>query len=386
MKKQKTFLFVIITLFLGCREPYDPSLENGVVSYLVVEGMINASGVTTIQLSRSRPLSEKEVKQFETGATIEIESDDNNRFALTDRGEGVYTSAANMLPQDRKYRLRIKTSAGKEYLSAFAAVKVTSAVTASWHRNAEGVEITASTADPSKTSLYYQWLTEETWEINSPLVSQFVVVSRTPQFSLRRRTLQERENAYRCWATLRSGNILTANTSKQSDDLVKGFPLVKIPNGSEKLAVRYSILVSQYAISKEAYEFYEVMKKNTEKMGSIFDPQPSLIRGNITCTTDPGEIVVGFIDCSVSSSQRIFITSEEAGNWKSSLVCQTSYVQNSLIDLRRELSTDAIMIADPLIADYAGPTGEEIILGYNIARADCLDCRLRGNNVKPDFW
>src|SRR5690606_38038743 len=132
---------------------------------------------------------------------------------------------------------------------------------------------------------------------------------------------------------------------------IKGFTLVKIPNGSEKLTVRYSMLVSQYAISKEAYEFYEIMKNNTEKMGSVFDPQPSLVRGNITCTTDPGEIVVGFIDCSVSSSQRIFITSEEAGNWPDSRVCQTSYVQNSLTDLRRELSTDAVMIADHLVAD-----------------------------------
>lgn len=386
MQKQNIFLLMIITLLLGCREPYDPTLENGVVSYLVVEGMINASGVTTIQLSRTRPLSEEEIKQFETGATVEIESDNNARFALTDRGGGVYTSASNVLPQDRRYRLRIKTTAGKEYLSTFAAVKVTSAVTVSWSQNAEGVQITASTADPSNTSLYYQWLTEETWEINSALKSLWVVESRTPRFSLRRRTPEERENAYRCWATLRSENILTANTTAQSEDMVKGFSLVKIPNGSEKLTVRYSMLVSQYAISKEAYEFYEIVKKNTEKMGSVFDPQPSLVRGNITCTTDPGEIVVGFIDCSVSSSQRIFISSEEAGNWNSSRVCQTSYVQNSLIDLRRELSTDAIMIADHLVADYPDPTGEEIILGYNIANADCLDCRLRGSNIRPEFW
>lgn len=376
---------MMIAFFLGCREPYDPAIENGVSSSLVVEGMINAEGVTTIQLSRTRSISEKESKQTESKAIIEIEGDNNSKFALTDQGEGVYRSAYQSLPRDRRYRLRIKTSAGKEYLSAFAAVKITPQVSVSWNQDDRGVVISASSKDLSNQTPYYQWLTEETWEINSPLRSNYRVV-RTPTLMVSQRSAKDKQDAYQCWATAFSSNILTASTSAQSDDIVSGFPVVTISKGSEKLDVRYSILVSQYAISKEAYEFYEVMKKNTEQMGSVFDPQPSLIRGNIISVTDPKETVVGFVDCSIVSSSRIFITSEQAGNWKSSPDCQKKYVQNSLVDLRRELANDDIMVADALIADYPNASGGEIILGYNLAYASCLDCRLRGNNIKPSFW
>lgn len=371
-------------MFVGCREPYDPALENKVISYLVVEGNINASGVTTIEISRTQRLSEKEVRKFETGASVEIESDNSTKYVVSDRGKGLYTSAANTLPKDRKYRLRIKTTMGKEYLSEFAAVKVTQPVTVSWSKDANGVEILANTTDPTKQSQYYQWLTEETWEIQSPLPTFFVVLR--PSIVVDRRSAQDRIDASLCWTTVRSANILTATTRAQSDDLIKGFSLQKIPNGSERLSVRYSVLVSQYAISKEAYEFYEVLKKNTEKLGSVFDPQPSLVRGNITCTTDPEEIVIGFIDCSIPTTQRIFITSKEAGDWKSSLVCQPSYLQNTLTAIRGAFPNDETMISTALIADYPSSSGGEIILGYNIVKADCVDCRLRGNNIRPSFW
>lgn len=379
-----TIVIFALVLFQHCREPYDPAMENNVVSYLVVEGMINTDGVTTIQLSRTRRVSEKENRQVESGAVVEIESDNNNRYALADRGEGIYRSGFNALPKDRRYRLRIKTSAGREYLSTFAAVKLTPPVTVSWKQDSKGVLISGSSKDPTNQTIYYQWLTEETWEINSPLRSTFYI-ERTPAFRILQRTGQDRENAFQCWTNALSSNILTASTIAQSDDIVIGFPLVTILNGSDKLEVRYSILVSQYAISKEAYEFYEVMKKNTEQMGSVFDPQPSLVRGNVTSTTDPEETVIGFIDCSVASSSRIFITSQEAGNWKSSRVCQAKFVENDLTALRRELATDELGIVRA-VYEFNPITGREALIGYDVANASCIDCRLRGTNVKPSFW
>lgn len=385
IKKQATCFLMMMFLLSHCREPYDPALENGVFSFLVVEGAINANGITTITLTRTQRISEKEAKKFETRATVEIEGDNNTRVALTDRGNGVYTSASNILPRDRRYRLRIKTSAGNEYLSEFTTVRVAQPVSATWTQDAEGVELMASTTDPTGQSRYYQWVTEETWEINSALPSYFEVV-RTPAFDIKRRTGQDVENAFRCWNTLRAANILTVSTAAQSADVVSGFSLSKIPNGSEKLDVRYSMLVIQHAISREAFEFYEVLKKNTEQMGSVFDPQPSLVRGNIRCVTDPDETVIGFIESSVPSTYRIFITSEQAGNWQSSLVCPTTYVTISPLELRTSLRTNETAISAAVVADYPDEYGFEIILGYNIAKSECVDCRGRGNNVRPSFW
>ncbi|MDO3626770.1 DUF4249 family protein [Mucilaginibacter sp. BT774] len=72
-------------------------------------------------------------------------------------------------------------------------------------------------------------------------------------------------------------------------------PILSIASSAEKLSVEYSILVKQYALSADAYKFYANLKKNTEQLGSIFDAQPSAIRGNIHFVTTPAEPVIGYL-------------------------------------------------------------------------------------------
>ena len=74
----------------------------------------------------------------------------------------------------------------------------------------------------------------------------------------------------------------------------------------------YSINVKQYALSHEAYLFFEKIKKNTEQLGSIFDPQPSELQGNIHCITNPAETVVGYVDISEEKVQRNFYQEYES--------------------------------------------------------------------------
>jgi hypothetical protein len=382
MGKHKIGLIFIFSLLLACREAYDPVLENDVPSYLVVEGMINANGVTTIELGRTIHYAEKMVRQFELGAQVEIEGDNSTRFPLTDQGKGLYTSDNQVLARDRKYRLKIKTAAGKEYLSAFVVVNVSAPVTATWTQDEAGVKVMANTVDVTKQA-YYHWVTEETWEIISPLPTTYMIV-RNPanalQISTKERESDDILKAKRCWATLRSGNILTASAAGFSGGIISGLPLAAIPNGSDKLVTRYSMFVTQYAISREAFEFFELMKKNTETMGSLFDPNPTQIRGNISNTSDPKEIVIGFVDCSVSTSSRIFISAKDANDWKSSMVCEASNIYNTPIDLRANFPNDVMMISEAIWGEAISP------IGFTIARAECVDCRLKGNNVRPSFW
>jgi hypothetical protein len=383
MRNLNAGLLFIFSLLLACREAYDPVLENDVPSYLVVEGMINANGVTTIELGRTIHYTEKMVRQFEEGARVEIEGDNGTRFPLSSQDKGIYISGANTLARDRKYRLYIRTTAGKEYLSDYVTVNTSMPVSANWKQDASGVKVLANTSDPIKQA-YYHWVTEETWEIVSPLPTTYAIV-RNPanplQVSNRVREGDDINNAKRCWATQRSGNILTASAAVYSDGLISGLPLADIPNGSDKLVTRYSMLVTQYVISKKGYEFFELLKKNTETLGSLFDPNPTQIRGNIRSTTDPREIVIGFVDCSTSSSSRIFISAQEANDWKSSTVCETTSIYNTPPDLRTNFPNDRMMISEAIWGESLSP------IGFTIARAECVDCRVKGGtNVRPAFW
>ena len=90
---------------------------------------------------------------------------------------------------------------------------------------------------------------------------------------------------YKCWNTLEFSTIILGSTEKLTSDVVY-LPVQYIEPHSEKLSVLYSINLRQYAISHDQYLFLQKMKKNTEQLGTIFDPQPSEISGNIHCLTD----------------------------------------------------------------------------------------------------
>ncbi|MBD0295433.1 MAG: DUF4249 family protein, partial [Flavisolibacter sp.] len=111
------------------------------------------------------------------------------------------------------------------------------------------------------------------------------------------------------------------STTRLSDDVVYLMPLVSIPNRSDKLGVRYSILVKQYALDKQTYEFYQQMKKNTESIGSIFDPQPTVLTTNIHSVSNPDEKVIGYVTVATMQEKRIFIAASELSNWGYRLVC-----------------------------------------------------------------
>ncbi len=370
--------------FSGCKESYDPSMESGVQDYLIVEGFINANGVTGIQLSRSVKLSEAGLIKPEKGAVLQIEGDDNTRYPLTFKEKSLYQSEWLELSPGNKYRLRIRTAGGDEYLSDYSDVRYSPAVEVSWDQQDDEVRLYANTEDPAGEAKYYQWTYEETWEVRSVRLSLYEVKLTVPLVSISERTLESMKELFVCWANDTPTNILTSTTAALAENRVSNFPLVFIPNGHDKLAVRYSVLVRQCAIPRGAYEFLELMKKNSEQMGSLFDPMPSSVKGNIHNIHDPDKLAVGYVFTAKASEKRIYITSEEAGNWESSLLCLEAGLRTSdYAAIEKHFRNGRNEIADKLeLVDFNGNR----YYVWQAYPAACLDCRLRGGTVKPDFW
>ena len=57
-----------------------------------------------------------------------------------------------------------------------------------------------------------------------------------------------------------------------------------------KLAQVYSLSVKQYALTANAYTFWNLLKTNTEQLGTIFDAQPSSSVSNIHAVSNPGNL------------------------------------------------------------------------------------------------
>jgi hypothetical protein len=362
---------MVLVSCISCRDKFDADVQSQEQSFLVVEGNLNAgSDSTIIRLTKTVALGASARVVIENNATLTVEGKDNTTRTLTGRGGGYYVSADLNLFIGTEYRLRIRTISGKEYLSDYVKARATPAIDSINSEELEdGLWVYANTHDPSGESRYYHWNFDETWEINSKFYSGYIYENG----SVRPRNLPA-EQVFYCWKYDTSKTILLANSKNLAEDKIFKAPLTSIPFNSEKLSVRYSIRVRQYAVDREAYNFFELMKKNTEDIGGIFTPQPSELRGNIRCISDPSEYVLGYITVSTVETERIFVRiSRPAFN----MYCPIKIV-TTIPD-----STQFYFGS----GDYMPYSFDFNELTYPSSVPSCVDCRERGGSLtKPSFW
>jgi hypothetical protein len=170
------------------------------------------------------------------------------------------------------------------------------------------VNINVNAHDPANKTIYYRWDYVETYIIHSyfdtDLKLQTVpfdtVVIITPPAQI-----------FVCWPSDTSSTVLLGSTAKLRQDVISQSTIASIPLNSDKFAFRYSILVKQYALTADAYNYWRILKTNTEQLGTIFDAQPSGPPGNIHCITTPSEPVIGYLSVGAVSQVRIYINNSD---------------------------------------------------------------------------
>lgn len=363
---------------IACVESFDLPVQEGDVRFLVVDGYLDTSdGEIDLNLLRAAAITETEFSP-ETNAVVALEDSDGNLFTLHEYSDGKYKTTTPLLDVGREYRIYIKTTAGKEYRSLFVPIKETPEITeVSWTAEPDGVQVTLDSEDKDMNTRYYRFTYVETWEYHSRYPSYWKVQGD----SIVMRELNELID--KCYRTQQSTVILTTTTSGLTEDKVTDFDLVFLPKGTEKLSRRYSILVKQTAISQETYDYYQKLKTTSQNLGTLFDPQPSKVTGNISNISDPAEIVLGYFDVGRSTEKRIFIHPQqlpaELQVVDDPLLCYVDTVKTIAIS---SFSTTANHLLIYQIYDEALGT-----IDYTYGPKECIDCRLKGGvTTKPAFW
>ena len=376
MNWEKKVFFLIVLITAGCKEEFNPPVTPLETNYLVVEGFINAQGRTNILLSRTAQLKDTAVMKTEQGAEVTIMGDDNSAILLAENTPGHYQSDSVGLNNSKKYSIVIKTVEGKEYLSDYVAVKQTPPIdSVSWRWENNGVNIYVNSHDEQTNSRYYKWTYEETWEVRS----KWEVLAGYVNGNVSARNREEIKKMFYCWHSQNSTSILLGSTAQLTDNIISMVPVVNIPANGEQLAIRYSVLVKQVVLDKPLYEFYQIMKKNTETTGSIFAPLPTDLSTNIHCISKAEEKVIGYMSVSTEERERIFISNAEVPGWNYQSGCISILVDN---DPSGSLSVFANNGLIPYGIKYMGING----VGFYASTEFCMDCRTRGSNLKPSFW
>jgi hypothetical protein len=394
---------------LACRERYGLPLESPQTGFLVVEGNILVGDTTRINLSRTSPIAERRLAP-ERGASIQIEGSDNSIYQLAEQADtaGLYKSNTIVQNNNVQYRLTIRAG-GKEYQTKWLDVIKTPQIdSVTWKRDEfdNGVTITAASSGNGGDSRYYKWDYDEVWEFHSKYESTaYFTYVLNPNGTKDYRCMdvtrdgvtynsclepwyypptgRRNDSMYTCWKYQKSSNLNIGSTAAQTDNVLMR-PVRKIPVNAWELSWLYSILVKQMGLSKDGYEFYRILEANSESLGTIFDAQPSELKTNLLCITNPSEKVIGFVDATNVQSRRLFISIRQLPDWR-----YYEYVSDCTDTLQKKYLTYEEQVEYNLV-----PTLTEVIRGgpphmvmlKGLTYEFCADCRTRGVHRKPSFW
>jgi len=383
-------LSIFLLLCTNCQKPYQPAIISVNPNYLVVEGVINSgSDSTFITLTRTALLNSKSIKP-ETGATVTVESDKNDTYNLSEVKPGIYGANNLNLPTDRNYRLHIFTFENKEYASDFVENKISPPIDSVFYKPlTAGVQFYVSSHDPSNKTRYYKWDYDETWSYFSIYFSQLLY--RNHQLNFR----DPDSTVYTCYRHANPSNsFYVSNSTALSQDVIAHFPIGYVAASTGKITHVYSLNVKQTAITADAFKYWQNLKKNTEQLGSIFDPYPSTTLGNMHPVGNTKEGVLGFISVSTVSSKRIFFAGRSLPYQYPRFVpppdpadCVAGFLPLEPLSTLAAREEHAFFSGDTIPTVVVESLATFKVIGYSYAAKICVDCRVvGGTNIRPPYW
>jgi Domain of unknown function (DUF4249) len=148
-----------------------------------------------------------------------------------------------------------------------------------------GIQTSVSFKDPVETENYYRW-TASGFHIR---LSTGVPTGGTICCN-------------RCWVLKQETSVNLFSDLLINGNLVKKYPVFRSPFYA---IGNHFIEVQQYTISKDAYLFWSRYKDQQQRTGSIFDPLPASLTGNVVNTTNLKDVALGFFEVSAVSHKRL---------------------------------------------------------------------------------
>jgi hypothetical protein len=183
-----------------------------------------------------------------------------------------------------------------------------------------------------------------------------------------------------CWISGNSNNINIKSTVVLDEDRIIRHPVNYISNSTDRLKIKYSILVNQYSMNENEYIYWKQLQNLTVQVGGLYDMIPASIPNNLRCIDNPEEKVLGYFSVSAKSSRRIFIKDNFSGIIDLYADCISDTLHTDYVDNIPDLNTSFWVLLIQK-GSFTRP-------GYTVITDSrgCADCTVRGTNIKPDFW
>lgn len=380
---QIILLIAVGALAITCVEPFEVETE-------VFEDALVVDATITDEMKRQLILLNRAylLEEFnpipEENADVRIIDNQQNEYIFQEIAPGQYVSINEFAAQnDRNYQLLIATSNGRSYTSKteqlpeFDPIENLSAIRTANENDQDGMAIIVNFRS-SENPKYYRYEYEETYKIIAPQWKGERVVSFFPQVI----TFPIEGQEHICYNSNTSEGINNASTVSSTGDRVNQFIIRFIKNNNYIISHRYSILVKQFAISKAANEYFDLLRKFSGQGNLLSQTQPGFFNGNISSEANSSDKVLGFFDVSSVSTKRIYFNyadffPNEALPPYTDSDCAPFVAGFGTSPTVSELLNNNIVrfyLVDPL-------TGE-----ISVVPRECADCTVMGSPEVPEFW
>lgn len=339
----------------GCIEPFEPDFELN-TSYLVVTGIITDLQPAHAEIMKPVPRYAK-LRNVErvSGAIVILYDDQGNQEQLFERKAGYYEGISKGVV-GRKYHINIQLPdndiivSTPQELNASPAIDSLSIEPITYYKSygnitveAKGINLNLDMNNSDTLARYYKWTLGGTYKRFSAL------------------DFDHLEPA--CYVTLPESYYFALGESLLSDKNLLSTRLKFItPDGT--FAEGHSVEVTQYALTNEAYDYWKKVEDQNSNVGSVFDPPPAQIIGNLAYNDGQKTPVLGFFEVCSAKKKRIFVRPADFPG----LSKQSEQFSTASLD-----------------APCFPPIGW---LGDFIPPSYCEDCSLLENSTKtvPPYW
>ena len=310
MKREGLYYIAFCLLLTTCIDPFDIGDVVEGRARLVVDGLLtNEAKAHEVRVSYSSPTLSTFDAEPVINAEVVIEDENGSQVQLSEEREGVYFTPPNFAGAvGVSYTLHIRTTENISYRSLPEVMQPVAEIESIYAEPASrtslssigtlidnwGLQFYLNTGTGLPESNFYRWEWEETYEFMAPLMREMQL--ETPI----------------CYQTNRPFRALLISSSQDfTQDRIERQPINFVSKATYKLQRRYSLLVTQYSLTERAFNFWNDIEAQRDADGSLFDPPPSRIIGNMVREDDPNETVLGYFQVSAVTQKRAFVARSE---------------------------------------------------------------------------
>ncbi|WP_436514910.1 DUF4249 domain-containing protein [Ekhidna sp. To15] len=296
----RRYLKYIFFIFVGCQEPIELDFQS-TDEYLVIDGFItDDNGPHVVNISKSQPFTNDEIVIFEKvqNAVVTITDDLGNVTNLNRSEPGRYETPFFFSGQvGRSYTLTVDIEENT-FQSTPQLIPTKSSFSSVYFQQSvretitdDGVVLRNPTVeflcdvDYATQNSYAAISWESTYEYKT-------VLTQTPYDCY----IDGQNNGFSSVLTNESVNVVSTS------EVTVGELLFDV-----RFKSAFSLNAILYSMSEEAHDFHFKINQQRSSTGSVFDPQPFQIFGNIRNVANSNQTVLGYFGAYGKEESRIFV-------------------------------------------------------------------------------